>query len=68
MTNASVVEEPEVRFDYSAEAELFPARNRKSRRQEGGRPHLETNQGNPRTSNVAAAATGSLDGTLETSR
>jgi hypothetical protein len=24
MTNASVVEEPEVRFDYSAEAELFP--------------------------------------------
>jgi hypothetical protein len=33
MTNASVVEEPEVGFDYSAEAELFPARNRKSRRQ-----------------------------------
>ena len=33
MTNASVVEEPEVGFDYSAEAELFPTRNRKSRRQ-----------------------------------
>jgi hypothetical protein len=33
MTNASVVEEAEVRFDYSAEAELFPTRNRKSRRQ-----------------------------------
>jgi hypothetical protein len=33
MTNACVVEEPEVGFDYSAEAELFPARNRKSRRQ-----------------------------------
>ena len=33
MTNASVVEEPEVGFDYSAEVELFPARNRKSRRQ-----------------------------------
>ena len=33
MTNASVVEEPEVGFDYSAEPELFPARNRKSRRQ-----------------------------------
>jgi len=30
MTNASVVEEREVGFDYSAEAELFPARNRKS--------------------------------------
>jgi hypothetical protein len=29
MTNASVVEEPEVGFDYSAEAELFPARNRR---------------------------------------
>jgi hypothetical protein len=28
MTNASVVEEPEVGFDYSAEAKLFPARNR----------------------------------------
>ena len=33
MTNASVVEEAEVGFDYSAEAELFPTRNRKSRRQ-----------------------------------
>ena len=32
MTSASVVEEPEVGFDYSAEAELFPARKRKSRR------------------------------------
>jgi hypothetical protein len=29
MTNASVVEEAEVGFDYSAEAELFPTRNRK---------------------------------------
>ncbi len=33
MTNASVVEEAMVGFDYSAEAELFPTRNRKSRRQ-----------------------------------
>jgi hypothetical protein len=33
MTNASMVDEAVVGFDYSAEAELFPARNRKSRRQ-----------------------------------
>ena len=33
MTNTSVVEEAEVGFDYSAEAELFPSRYRKSRRQ-----------------------------------
>jgi hypothetical protein len=33
MTNAAVVEETEVGFDYSAEAELFRTRNRKSRRQ-----------------------------------
>jgi hypothetical protein len=33
MTNASAIEEPAVGFDYSAEAELFPARNRQSRRQ-----------------------------------
>jgi len=33
MTNASVLEEPIVGFDYSAEAELFPTRNRRSRRQ-----------------------------------
>jgi hypothetical protein len=32
MTNTSVVEEAEVGFDYSAEAELFPSRYRKSRR------------------------------------
>jgi hypothetical protein len=32
MTNASVVEEAEVGFDYSAAAELFPTRNWKSRR------------------------------------
>jgi hypothetical protein len=36
MTNAPVVEEPEAGFDYGAEAELFPARNRKSRRQPVG--------------------------------
>ena len=29
MTNASVVEETMVRFDYNAEAELFPTRTRK---------------------------------------
>ena len=33
MINASVLEEPMVGFDYSAEAELYPGRNRKSRRQ-----------------------------------
>jgi len=33
MTDASVVEEGMIAFDYSAEAELFPTRNRKSRRQ-----------------------------------
>lgn len=33
MTNASVIEQAMVGFDYSAEAELFPARNRQSRRQ-----------------------------------
>jgi hypothetical protein len=33
MANAAVVEETEVGFDYSAEAELFRTRNRKSRRQ-----------------------------------
>jgi hypothetical protein len=33
MTNASVFEEAEVGFNYSAEAELFPSRYRKSRRQ-----------------------------------
>ena len=32
MTSAAVVEDPEVGFDYSAEAELFPPINRKSRR------------------------------------
>ena len=33
MTNASRVEETGVSFDYGAEAELFPTRNRKSKRQ-----------------------------------
>jgi hypothetical protein len=33
MTNASMVEEGVVGFDYGAEAELFPTGNRKSRRQ-----------------------------------
>jgi hypothetical protein len=33
MTNASLVEEAMIGFDYGAAAELFPARNRKSRRQ-----------------------------------
>jgi hypothetical protein len=33
MTNASMVEEAMIGFDYSAEAELFPTRNRKSRQQ-----------------------------------
>ena len=30
MTNASTVKETGVAFDYGAEAELFPTRNRKS--------------------------------------
>jgi len=33
MTNASLIEEDMVGFDYSSEAELFSVRNRKSRRQ-----------------------------------
>ena len=33
MTNASRVEETGVSFDYGAEAELFPTRDRKSKRQ-----------------------------------
>ena len=33
MTSASMAEEVAVAFDYSAEAELFPTRNRKAKRQ-----------------------------------
>ena len=33
MTNASMVEETRLGFDYGAEAELFPTRNRQPRRQ-----------------------------------
>jgi hypothetical protein len=33
MTDAAAVEEVAIGFDYGAEAELFPTRNRKSRRQ-----------------------------------
>ncbi len=36
MTNAFMVEQAAVGFDYSAEAELFSIRNRKSRRQPVG--------------------------------
>lgn len=36
MEYPSKVEQTEVRFDYKAEAELFPARNRKSTRQRVG--------------------------------
>jgi hypothetical protein len=33
MTDAVAIEQARIGFDYSAEAELFPTRNRKSRRQ-----------------------------------
>jgi hypothetical protein len=33
MTDTAAVEEAVIGFDYGAEAELFPARNRKSKRQ-----------------------------------
>jgi hypothetical protein len=36
MTSASPVEEAAIGFDYDAAAELFPTRNRKSRRQPVG--------------------------------
>jgi len=36
MTNASVAEQSTTGFDYSAEAELFSIRNRKTRRQPVG--------------------------------